>query len=352
MKMTFRWYGDDDKVTLDHIRQIPGMSGVVSAIYDVPVGEVWPMDKIFALKNKVEAKGLELEVIESVPVHEDIKLGLPTRDKYITNYQQNIKNLAAASIKLICYNFMPVFDWTRSSLAKELPDGSTALVYEKEIIEKMDPKSGELALPGWDASYGEGGLGTVMDQYQNVSAEDLWNNLSYFLQKIIPIAEQCNIKMAIHPDDPPWSIFGLPRIITNRDAIDRLVNIIDSPSNGLALCSGSLGVAKTNDIAALEIEFGSQGKINFAHMRYIKITGDGSFAECAHLSKDGSLDMVAILKAYHEVNFSGYMRPDHGRMIWGETGRPGYGLYDRALGATYLNGIWETLEKYNNVITS
>jgi mannonate dehydratase len=346
MKMTFRWYGDDDKVTLDHIRQIPGMIGVVSAIYDVPVGDVWPKEKISALKNKIEAKGLELEVIESLPVHEDIKLGLPSCDKYIENYLQNIKNLAAVGIKVICYNFMPVFDWTRSSLAKQLPDGSTALVYEKEIIQKMDPKSGELELPGWDVSYGEGGLDQVMEQYKNVSEEDLWHNLSYFLQQIIPVAEQCNIKMAIHPDDPPWPIFGLPRIITNRDALDRLVNIIDSPSNGLALCSGSLGVAKTNDIVALVKEFGAKRKIHFAHMRNIKITEEGGFEECSHLSKDGSLDMVAILKAYHDVNFSGYMRPDHGRMIWGETGRPGYGLYDRALGASYINGIWETLEKY------
>ncbi len=346
MKMTFRWYGDDDKVTLDHIRQIPGMSGVVSAIYDVPVGEVWPMEKISSLKHKVEAKGLELEVIESVPVHEDIKLGKSSREKYIHNYQQNIKNLSAAGIKVICYNFMPVFDWTRSSLAKQLPDGSTALVYEKNVIEKMDPRTGKLTLPGWDTSYGEGGLGHVMDQYKNITAENLWDNLAYFLKKIIPVAEECNLRIAIHPDDPPWPIFGLPRIITDRDALDRLINIIDSPSNGLTLCSGSLGCAKTNDIVGLVKEFGAKGKIHFAHLRNIKITEDGSFEECSHLSKDGSLDMAAILKAYYDVGFDGYIRPDHGRMIWGETGRPGYGLYDRALGAAYINGIWETLEKY------
>lgn len=345
MKMTFRWYGDDDKVTLDHIRQIPGMTGVVSAIYAVPVGEVWPIEKILALKAKVEAKGLELEVIESVPVHEDIKLGLPSREQYIENYKQNITNLAKAGIKVICYNFMPVFDWTRSSLGKQLPDGSSALVYEKDIVAKMDPVAGSLALPGWDTSFSEGGLGKIVEQYKGLTEENLWDNLSYFLQQIIPVAEQTNIKMAIHPDDPPWPIFGLPRIITNRDALDRLIHIIDSPSNGLTLCSGSLGVAKTNDIVALVKEFAGLGKIHFAHVRNIKITEDGSFEECSHLSRDGSLDIVAILKAYYDAGFEGYLRPDHGRMIWGETGRPGYGLYDRALGATYINGIWETLEK-------
>jgi mannonate dehydratase len=345
MKMTFRWYGDDDKVTLDHIRQIPGMTGVVSAIYDVPVGEVWPMQKISALKAKVEAKGLELEVIESVPVHEDIKLGLASREQYIENYKQNIKNLAQAGIKVICYNFMPVFDWTRSSLGKQLPDGSNALVYEKDIVAKMDPVGGSLQLPGWDTSYGKGGLGQVIEQYKDITEENLWDNISYFLQQIIPIAEQANIKMAIHPDDPPWPIFGIPRIITNRDALDRLIHIVDSPSNGLTLCSGSLGVAKTNDIVALVKEFAGKNKIYFAHVRNIKITEDGSFEECSHLSRDGSLDIVAILKAYYDAGFEGYIRPDHGRMIWGETGRPGYGLYDRALGATYINGIWETLEK-------
>ncbi len=345
MKLTFRWYGKDDKVTLDNIRQIPGMTGVVSAIYDIPVGEIWPLAKIQLLKQEIQQHNLEFEVIESVPVHEDIKLGLPTRDKYINNYQQNIVNLAQAGVKVICYNFMPVFDWTRSSLAKPLPDGSTALVYEKNIVAQMDPASGSLALPGWDASYGEGGLGPVLEQYKNVTAENLWQNLTYFLKAIIPVAAQHDIRMAIHPDDPPWPIFGIPRIITNRDALDRLVNIVDSPSNGLTLCSGSLGVASTNDMVALVKEFGAKKKVHFAHIRNIKITEEGSFEETAHLSSAGSLDIVAILKAYYDTGFTGYIRPDHGRMIWGETGRPGYGLYDRALGATYINGIWETLEK-------
>lgn len=345
MQMTFRWYGDNDKVTLDHIRQIPGVTGIVSAIYDVPVGEAWPLEKIMALKEKVEAKGLKLETIESIPVHEDIKMGLPSRDKLIENYCESVKNCAKAGIKVICYNFMPVFDWTRSDLAHELPDGSNALIYKQETVEKMDPVTGELSLPGWDSSYTKEGMRDLLEQYKNVSEEDLWNNLKYFLERVIPVAEINDIKMAIHPDDPPWSIFGLPRIITNKENLERFINLVDSPYNGLSLCSGSLGVSPENDIPELVRYFGGKGRIHFAHVRNIKITGPKSFEESSHRSADGSLDMVEILKAYHEVGFDGPMRPDHGRMIWGETGKPGYGLYDRALGAVYLNGIWETLDK-------
>ncbi|MGL6065394.1 MAG: mannonate dehydratase [Fusobacteriaceae bacterium] len=341
--MTFRWYGDDDKVTLDNIRQIPGVQGIVSAIYDIPVGEVWPLEKIKELKDKIESKGLEFEVVESVPVHEDIKLGLSSRTKYIENYKQNIRNLGKMGIKVICYNFMPVFDWTRSVLEYQLPDGSNALAYDKNIVEKMNPKNGELSLPGWDTSYGENGLGEVLDKYKDISSENLWENLSYFLREIIPVAEKEGVKMAIHPDDPPWPIFGLPRIITNTENLERVLNIVDSPSNGLTLCSGSLGVSCCNDLPKMIRKFGK--KIHFAHIRNVNNYEEGSFTEVAHMSKCGSLDIVEILKAYHEVGFEGYVRPDHGRMIWGETGRAGYGLYDRALGAMYMLGIWETLKK-------
>jgi mannonate dehydratase len=343
MKMTFRWYGDDDPVTLEKIRQIPGMVGIVSAIYDIPVGEAWPLEKIMELKGKIEAHGLTLEVIESVPVHEDIKLGLPTRDKYIDNYKKTIENLGKAGVKVVCYNFMPVFDWTRSELDHRLDDGSTALMYDRETVEKMNPLSGELNLPGWDTSYEENELEDLLKQYNNLSEEGLWNNLEYFLKEIIPVAEESNVKMAIHPDDPPWSIFGLPRIITSEENLERFLKLVDNSYNGLTLCSGSLGVSKDNDIPRIVRKFGK--RIHFAHMRNVKITEDKSFEEAAHPSKYGSLDMVEILRAYHEVGFDGPMRPDHGRMIWGETGKPGYGLFDRALGATYLYGIWETLVK-------
>ena len=345
MKMTFRWYGDDDKVTLKQIRQIPGVTGIVSAIYDVPVGEVWPMEKITALKEKIESYGLTLETIESVPVHEDIKMGLPTRDRYIANYCETLRNLAKAGIKVVCYNFMPVFDWTRSDLAHELEDGSNALIYKHETVLKMDPLTGELALPGWDSSYTKEGMRDLLEQYKSISEEDLWNNLKYFLQQVIAVADEVSIKMAIHPDDPPWSIFGLPRIITNKENLERFINLVDSPNNGITLCSGSLGVNPNNDIPELIRYFGGKGRIHFGHCRNVKITGEKSFEESSHRSADGSLDMFEIIKAYHDIGFEGPIRPDHGRMIWGETGRPGYGLYDRALGAVYMNGIWESLEK-------
>ena len=343
MKMTFRWYGKSDSIPLEYIKQIPGMTGVVTAVYDVPVGEVWSMEKIMELKKDVTNANLEMEVIESVPVHEDIKMGLTTREKYIENYKQNIRNLAKAGVKVICYNFMPVFDWTRSNLDYKLEDGSTALVYYKSEIEKMDPRNGDLNLPGWDASYKKDELNAVLEKYKSVSEEDLWNNLKYFLEQIIPVAEEVKIKMAIHPDDPPWPIFGLPRIITNEENLDRFLKLYESEYNGLTLCTGSLGVSKDNNMPNMIRRFGK--KIHFAHLRNVKIINDGEFQESAHMSQYGSLDFVEIMKAYHEVGFTGYARPDHGRMIWGEKGRPGYGLYDRALGAVYISGIWEALEK-------
>lgn len=345
MEMTFRWYGGSDPVTLEYIRQIPAVPGIVTAIYDVPVGEVWPLAKIMALKSSIEAKGLHIAVIESVPVHEDIKLGLPSRDRYIANYAQTIRNLGEAGIPVVCYNFMPVFDWTRSQLDFALADGSTTLIYDEATVQKMNPVSGDLNLPGWDTSYTKEGLKKLLDQYREISEEQLWQNLAYFLKGIIPAAEEAGVKMAIHPDDPPWPIFGLPRIITNQENLDRFVNLVDSPSSGLTLCSGSLGVSPANNVLDMIRHFGSRGKIHFGHCRNVKITGDKCFEESAHKSEFGSLDMYEIMKAYHDTGYQGPIRSDHGRMIWGETGKPGYGLYDRALGAVYLNGLWEALSK-------
>lgn len=345
MKMTFRWYGKDDSVTLNNIRQIPGMSGIVSAIYSVKVGEVWPEKDIENLKKEANSYGLEMEVIESVPVHEDIKLKRGEYKKYIENYKENIRRLAKYGVKCICYNFMPVFDWTRSQLDKELPDGSNALVFYKDQVSKMDPVSGDLALPGWDASYTKEQMKELIDSYKTLGSEGLWQNLEYFLKEIIPVAKECNVNMAIHPDDPPWPIFGIPRIITDEKNLERFLKLVDDSHNGLTLCAGSLGCTKSNDYAAMVRKFGAMGRIHFAHIRNVKILDDGSFEEAAHFSPCGSLDIYEILKAYHDVNYKGYIRPDHGRMIWGETGRPGYGLYDRALGAMYMTGIWEALDK-------
>jgi mannonate dehydratase len=345
MQMTFRWYGDDDPVKLWQIRQIPGVTGIVSAIYDVTVGEEWPYEKIVALKETIEASGLRLSVIESVPVHEHIKLGLPSRDRYIDNYAKTLRNLAAAGITVVCYNFMPVFDWTRSQLDYVLEDGSNALIYEEEVVQRMNPLSGELQLPGWDSSYRKEDLRLLFEQYESVDEEKLWSNLAYFVRAIMPVAEEVGVKMAIHPDDPPWPIFGLPRIITGEAALTRFLELYDHPANGLCLCSGSLGANPDNDFPAMVRKFGSQGKVNFMHARNIKHTGERSFQESAHLSSAGSLDMAEIIRALRDIDFAGPIRPDHGRMIWGETGKPGYGLYDRALGAVYLNGMWEAVTK-------
>lgn len=345
MKLSFRWYGNDDPVKIEYIRQIPSMHSIVTAIYDVPVGEKWSMDSILSLKETVENAGLIFDVIESVPVHEDIKLGLPTRDKYIENYKENIRNLGKAGVKVICYNFMPVFDWTRTQLDKVLDDGSTALVYYVDQIKDMDPLTGELSLPGWDSSYTKESLKEVFDKYSKVTKEDLWSNLEHFLKEIIPVAEEAGVKMAIHPDDPPYDIFGLPRIITNEENLDRFLKLVDSEYNGLTFCTGSLGSGSFNNVVKMIDKYAAQRRIHFMHVRNVKLLEDGGFEESAHYSPCGSLDLVEIMKALHKHNYEGYLRPDHGRMIWGETGRAGYGLYDRALGAMYLTGIWETLTK-------
>ena len=248
-------------------------------------------------------------------------------------------------MKVICYNFMPVFDWTRTTLDQRMADGSTTLAFSTRDLDRIDLSQG-LSLPGWAASYEPSELKSLLAAYASLGEENLWQNLAYFLEAIIPVAAAVGLRMAIHPDDPPRSIFGLPRIVKNRADLARLLRLVDSPANGLTLCSGSLGAGPENNVEALVREFGAMGRIHFAHLRNIRITPPGDFEETAHPSECGSLDMAAIVKALCDVGFDGYVRPDHGRMIWGETGKPGYGLYDRALGAVYLNGLWEAIGKY------
>lgn len=352
MRMIVRWFGKgNDTIELDHIKQIPGVEGVAWALHDVPAGEVWPVDKILEVKKQVENNGLNIDVVESVNIHEDIKLGLPSREQYINNYIKSIENLAKAGVKVICYNFMPVFDWTRTELFKDMEDGSTALFFENEKIKKSDPmelvemisKNSSFTMPGWEPERLEH-LSKLFEQYKQVTEEDLWSNLQYFLERVIPVAKENNIKMAIHPDDPPWSVFGLPRIITNRENIQRFLNLVDDPYNGLTLCSGSLGANPNNDIASMVREFSS--RIHFAHIRNVKTYENGDFIETSHRTDDGSVDIYNVVKGYHEAQFSGYVRPDHGRHIWGEKSRPGYGLYDRALGIMYLWGLWDSFERF------
>lgn len=354
MKMTLRWFGSKhDTVTLKQIRQIPGCVGVITTLYDTKPGETWSREAIRALREEVEAEGLEISGIESVNVHDDIKIGLPTRDKYIENYIKTLENLAMEGIDLVCYNFMPVFDWTRTDLAKKRPDGSTVLSYDQSIIDKIDPakmfeemdaKSEGFVLPGWEPDRLVR-VKELFEMYKDVDEEKLFQNLIYFLKAIMPTCEKYGIKMAIHMDDPAWSVFGLPRIVNNKENIQRLLDAVPVENNGLTLCTGSLGSNPNNDIPDMIRSF--KDRIHFAHVRNVIHLAPGKFDEAAHLSSDGSLDMYEIMKAFYDIGMTGPIRPDHGRMIWDEDSMPGYGLYDRALGATYLNGLWEAIVKSN-----
>lgn len=345
MKLSFRWYGESDPVTLRNISQIPGMRSIVSAVYDVKPGGVWGEDTLFRMKTLCEENGLVFDVVESIPVHEDIKLGRNNVDELLEVYCENIRRCAKYGVKCVTYNFMPVFDWTRTQLDKKAPDGSTSLVMYWDQMRGLDPLKDDIHLPGWDASYTQSEVRELITAYGELGEEGLWKNLEKFLKKVIPVAEECGVRMAIHPDDPPYPIFGLPRIITNEENLDRFLKIVDSKANSLCLCTGSLGCAKTNDVVKMVRKYAEMDRIAFMHIRNVKIMEDGSFEETAHLSSCGSMDIYEIVKALAENGFDGYVRPDHGRMIWGETGKPGYGLYDRALGAAYINGLFEAAEK-------
>jgi len=353
MKMTFRWYGEgNDSITLNHIKQIPGVSGVVWSLHDKAAGDVWEIDRIDEVKKQADNYGLSIDVVESVNVHDDIKLGLPSRDEYIENYKDTIIKLSKVGVKVICYNFMPIFDWTRTDLYKELPDGSNALFYEKNIVQDNPKGMAEYILdnvkgftmPGWEPER-MAQLDDLFDKYKGMDEEKLFLNLKYFLEAIMPVCEKYDVKMAIHPDDPPWPIFGLPRIIRSKDHIKRFLDLVDSPYNGLTLCTGSLGPNLDNDIPDIIRTFGD--RIHFAHIRNIKVFENGDFIEVSHRASDGNVDTVEVMKAFNEIGYEGYCRPDHGRHLWGEeqTCRPGYGLYDRALGIMYLWGVWDSLER-------
>lgn len=350
MNMTFRWYGrGNDTVTLEQVKQIPGVKGIVWGLHQKPVGELWEKAEIEAEMKYIQSYGFHGDVVESVNIHEAIKLGNEDRDRYIENYKQTIRHLGEYGVKVICYNFMPIFDWTRTDLFKELPDGSTALFYEKAKVENLDPQelvdtissAGDLTLPGWEPEK-MAQIKELFAAYENVTEDDLWENLGYFLREILPVAEQAGIKMAIHPDDPPWSIFGLPRIMTGRNSLEKLLGISDSPSNGITFCTGSLGANPDNDMVALAAEFA--GRSPFAHIRNVKIYENGDFIETSHLTADGSIDLKGVVKELSDIQYDGYVRPDHGRHLWNEKCRPGYGLYDRALGIMYLHGLWDAYQ--------
>src|SRR2546430_576221 len=246
MHMTFRWFGRDDPIPLAHIRHIPGVSGVVSALYDVPVGAAWSRERLRGPQRKHRGVRLSSAVVESIPVHEDIKLGRPGRDRFIANYCESVRAMGALRIPVLCYNFMPVFDWLRTDLAQPLADGSTALAYDDRALAAVDLSRGTGDLPGWATAYGAEELERLLAAYRDVDAERLWDNLAYFLERVVPVAEHAGVRMAIHPDDPPWSIFGLPRLISRGADLERLVALVDSPANGVTFCTGSLGANPEN----------------------------------------------------------------------------------------------------------
>ena len=352
MEMTLRWYGSQyDTVQLWQIRQIPGVTGVITTLYGKQAGELWTQEEIHALKEEVEAAGLNLSGIESVNVSDAIKIGNEQRDEHIENYIKTLENLGKEDIHLVCYNFMPVFDWTRTELARKREDGSTVLAYTQDAVDAINPEemfssiSGDMngtVMPGWEPER-MARVKELFEMYKDIDEEKLFENLVYFLKAIMPVCNQYDIKMAIHPDDPAWSVFGLPRIINNEKNILRLMNAVDDVHNGVTFCAGSYGTSLANDLPHMIRVL--EGRIHFAHVRNLKFITPTNFEEAAHLSSDGTFDMYEIVRALYETGFSGPIRPDHGRMIWGEVAMPGYGLYDRALGATYINGLWEAIEK-------
>ncbi len=361
MQMTFRWYGEgNDQIKLSDIKQIPGVTGIVWALHDKMPGEIWQPEEIAAVKKQLDEYGFNMDVVESVNIHDDIKIGLPTRDQYIESYKQTLRNLAPFGVKVVTYNFMPIFDWTRTDLFHPVGDGSTALYYEKDKIQQDYKEMAEyvmsftekydMTFPGWEPER-MAKLDELFEKYAPVTKEKLWENLKYFLEALMPTCKETGIKMAIHMDDPPWDIFGIPRLLVDKESIHRFLTMVDDPHNCLCLCSGSLGANKANNVP--DIIRSCCDRIAFAHIRNVKHMDNGDFSEASHRDCDGDTGILEIMRAYHDCGFDGYIRPDHGRHLWGEkpgTVRPGYGLYDRALGIMYMWGCWDMLERESGKI--
>ena len=347
MKTILRWFPDgDDSVTLKEIRQIPGISGVAACLPHIPVGEVWPLDRLKSLRDEINAYGLECEVIESVNIHEDIKKGLPSRDRYIDAYIATIRNLAAIGVRCLCYNFMPVMDWIRSDLAAPAADGSTVMEYIHDTVIHMSPdqladamsgKARGYSLPGWEPERIRL-MQADIEFYRGMTQEDYWANLKYFLDAVVPAAEQCGVALAIHPDDPPMQVLGLPRIVTDADDIRWLLNAVPDPHNALTFCAGSLSSGAHNDCVAMAREFASRTR--FVHLRSCEVFPDGNFTEAPHTA--GRANLVELVRIFERRNPSLPMRVDHGRMMLGDESKgynPGYGFHGRMLALGQVEGM-------------
>lgn len=342
MYVTFRWFGPQDPVTLDQIRQIPAVQGIVTALDHVPVGAVWPAADVRYLREMVARHGLALAVVESLPVHDDIKLGRATRDQYLDHYLQSLANLAHEGITTVCYNFMGLVDWLRTNPPYALADGSTGLAFDDAALSDQDIARWA-ATPGWSARVPADEWAERLAAYRELGEEDLWAHLRYFVEAVAPRAADWGIKLALHPDDPPWPVLGIPRIVTSEANLARVLALGDWPEHGLALCVGSLGADAANDVVQMARRFAGEGRVHFVHLRNIRRLAPRRFYETGHLS--GDLDIPAVMAALDDQGFSGPVRPDHGRQIWGDPRGDGYGLYDRALGAMYLAGIQAGLRR-------
>ncbi|MHB2055096.1 mannonate dehydratase [Pantoea dispersa] len=383
MKQTWRWYGPDDPVSLADARQA-GATGIVTALHHIPNGEVWPVEEILQRKAMIEAAGLVWSVVESVPIHEEIKTGSGQCQKWISNYQQSLRNLAQCGIHTVCYNFMPILDWTRTDLAFELPDGAKALrfdqiefaVFELHILQRQgaenDYSADEIAqaaarfasmseehklrltrniiagLPGAEEGYTLAQFRAQLARYDGIDKARLREHFATFLRGIIPVAEEVGIRMAVHPDDPPRPILGLPRIVSNADDLQWMIDTIDSPANGFTMCTGSYGVLAENDLAGMVKRFGP--RIYFAHLRSTRREANPkTFHEAAHLG--GDVDMFAVIKAIAEEEQrrrnAGQedlipMRPDHGHQMLDDLHKktnPGYSAIGRLKGLAEIRGV-------------
>ncbi|HEY0119652.1 MAG TPA: mannonate dehydratase [Cellulomonas sp.] len=377
MKMAFRWYGEgNDTVTLDQIRQIPGVETIVWSLHHKQAGEAWGKDEIAAqmatitgLSSEHRARGIsrtfDAAVVESVNVHESIKVGDTvlglSRDEAIANYVTTIERLGQAGVEVVCYNFMPVFDWLRTDLFHPLPDGSTAMFFERSVVDELTPAtfiahvaagSGGLTIPGWEPER----LARFRDldeAYRGVTHEDTYRNYRYFLDAVIPTCEQYGVRLGVHPDDPAFDLFGWPRVVSTKQDLARVLSLNDSICHGLTLCLGSFSSRPDNDAVDAVTTF--MDRICFTHIRNIKLLPNGDFTEVAHRASEGSVDTVGIVRAYASAGYTGYIRPDHGRHLWDENTtrrpRPGYGLYDRALGIQYLLGAWDAFRYASDTTT-
>lgn len=354
MTLALRWYGPDDPVSLDAIRQIPGVGGVVTALHDVPGHEPWTVGAVRERRDTVEAAGLRWVAVESIPVTERVKLGADGWETDADVFAQSLEAVGAVlgPGAVVCYNWMPVFDWVRTDLAHPRPDGATALAYRHADLERIEATLAEGGLPGWATAHSAAELADLRAAYAALPAGALWDTLAAFLARVCPVAEAAGVRLAVHPDDPPWPVFGLPRILTSGDALARLTTLVDSPANGVCLCSGSLGADPAEAARLPETARRLADRVHFVHLRNVAhgathADGATDFEETSHPL--GAVELAAVVEALVEAGFEGPLRPDHGRAIWSEADdrdvRPGYGLYDRALGAAYLRGLWDAASR-------